>query len=41
MNKKRIHSLVRQGLVYSLLLAIAILGLGGVCLLYTSDAADE
>ena len=30
MNKKKIHSLVRQGLVYSLLLAIAILGLGGV-----------
>ena len=30
MSKKKIHSLVRQGLVYSLLLAIAILGLGGV-----------
>ena len=30
MNRKKIRSLVRQGLVYSLLLAIAILGLGGV-----------
>jgi voltage-gated potassium channel len=29
-QKTRIHSLVRQGLVYSLLLALAILGLGGV-----------
>ena len=30
MTKKKIHSLVHQGLVYSLLLAVAILGLGGV-----------
>lgn len=30
MQKNRIHSLIRQGLVYSLLLAVAILGLGGV-----------
>jgi len=29
-NKTRINRLVRQGLVYSLLLAVAILGLGGV-----------
>ena len=30
LKKNRIHSLIRQGLVYSLLLAVAILGLGGV-----------
>ena len=30
LKKSRIHSLIRQGLVYSLLLAVAILGLGGV-----------
>ncbi len=30
MKQARIHKLVRQGLVYSLLLAVAILGLGGV-----------
>ena len=29
-KQTRIHRLVRQGLVYSLLLAVAILGLGGV-----------
>jgi voltage-gated potassium channel len=29
-NKTRVQRLVRQGLVYSLLLAVAILGLGGV-----------
>ena len=29
-HKSRVHNLVRQGLVYSLLLAVAILGLGGV-----------
>ena len=28
--QKRLHRLIRQGLVYSLLLALAILGLGGV-----------
>ena len=30
MKRQNIHSLVRQGLAYSLLLAVAILGLGGV-----------
>ena len=30
MKRQKIHSLVRQGLAYSLLLAVAILGLGGV-----------
>lgn len=29
-SRKKIHTLVRQGLLYSLLLAVAILGLGGV-----------
>jgi len=29
-QKSRVHHLVRQGLVYSLMLAVAILGLGGV-----------
>ena len=28
--QRRLHRLIRQGLVYSLLLAVAILGLGGV-----------
>jgi voltage-gated potassium channel len=28
--QKRLHRLIRQGLIYSLLLALAILGLGGV-----------
>ncbi len=30
LQKTRIHILIRQGLLYSLLLAVAILGLGGV-----------
>ena len=30
LHKKRVHFLIRRGLVYSLLLAVCILGMGGV-----------
>ena len=30
LRKKRVHLMIRRGLIYSLLLAVAILGLGGV-----------